>query len=549
MNSYITRAENSDNSTESNNDDEYRKDSDMHDQNDLHAAIDFMKLLAASSLGTEEARNDRLVGRCEISRLQEESPDFARRIEPADQLSFNEFDLTLADELQHRDRTFEAELRYHAITSSLIVALNDESVLDKSDIRRAALALAQLLDAKGFSEESLRLYARATQADDANATWRLAVIWRQAGQTAYAQDFAQLAGSMMSADHRNAMRKTMQQICKYKHDPDVGRILEDRKFGDGSEDVAYAVGSALLISSGRADLASLAYCSALSRGHSLAAISLMDLPGLTNKQRGSANRALTAILETTEIQQKMESAKNDDLLRTTLTKGRTLSVDTSNDSLEKSIRNYQMHPRRQTYRLLTQRILLIARATTTLRGYVKIGHTIDARDTIRTINDQVCRELIKRIKHSRPTHISPILDTIWNISSVEIDHAVNERRQHVHAGIIEPDPRSGTVARYRRAFAGLPHEQGRTVLLLICGATENDVADSISPAEATTQDREDCLKSVRDAYAAGIRRLRYEQRGEQYDTQLWNDVASAIPPPLAKLFNDLFTQESITADS
>ena len=528
----------------------------MYDPAEVQAAASFLKLISDSSLGTPEARDDRLEGRREISRLQEESPDFAQALAPpAVRLNNHGFDLAVADELESCDRTFEAELRYRSVASGLIMELAADTDGDdkaKRRIRRAALALAPLLDAKGFSEEALRVYARATQADDANATWRLAVISHQVGCDEWAVSLARLASTLMSNDDRIAMHRIVKRLYKNRKDFDLGRYLDTEELDkESSSDTAYAIGSALLILSERADLASLAYCSALSRGHTLAAISLLDIPGIDVEHQATAHRVLAEIVQIPDIHgrvSRVQSRSAPELELAGLIRLSPLSDDAM-PTLEELMTSYRLHPNRASATPAIQRMLLLARTTTILRGYFRIGCDIKARKLMRTISDHVSREILRLLQRSKPLRSRPIIQQFWKLATDDLDRLVGALRLDPAPDGHDTDRQASAIRRYRRALARLSEEQRQVVLLRICGLTEDDVLNAFTPASATAPERQATRERLDKAFEDGTRRLRYEQRGEQHDAQLWEAVESAFPPHLVHRFKTLLEHDSLTTES
>jgi len=508
-------------------------------QPDVQAAADFMKLLSDSSLSTEEARIARLAGRKEISRLEEQSPEFARTLLPSADARDAEFDLAIADELELCDKTtFEAELRYRAIASNMVMALtNGWCAGGKAKIRRAALALAQILDAKGYADEALRVYARATQADDPNAAWRLAVISRQTGNDELATKFARLASATMSTADRSVMEKTLRQLHKHRGQGDIGKMFDTKAFDRTSTDVAFAMGSAFLAVCKRPDLASVAYCSALSRGHSLAAVTLLDTSSISVEYRDNASRALGEVLETTDLHERITRAERNKKSSEAI--DFALKIDRQSVplvSLSSFCSRKSYLPRNESSDTAAiQHVLLLTRATTALRGYALLGCSTKSRILLHEATDRVSHEMLS-IMSQRNSNSRSMLDTAWTTAGSELRRARCIMRKDNRSGHSEDHRPAGVIVRYRRTFARLSLDQQKVVLLKACGASEEEIVEMLLPPDGSRPNHEDTLTRVRSAFSEGARRLRYGQRGEVYDTELWNDVESAFSPQLRRLF-------------
>jgi hypothetical protein len=512
-------------------------------------AADFIDLVSASSLGTQEAMDDRLAGRREISAFEAEYPNHAANLTASmsdpDRIAEHAFDLDVADELERRDRTFEAELRYRAIASSMHSVLADAqtSAATRDLMRRAAMGLALLLDAKGFGEEALRLYACASQANDPNAAWRLAVVSEQVGRPDWAKEFAQLANCSMTDRDREDLTAALQQISKNRDKLEIGGVIDSPEFEKHSVDATYALGSALVVMSGRIDLARLAYCSALSRGHSLAAVSLLDLPGRGTEYERAAQTVLREVLES-NLRPRIREACN----------ARSLRVEPFMMALRKEqkrptvilSRKNQAKRKRHVARSDMQGVLLLARTVTTLRGYVGIGYDAWSRQIIRDLNNRVSREMrkiIPKMKDDDP----PLARIIWAVGDDELEKAKKmNRRARGRVPVFEDadvPPYVGTVSRMGNAFADLSAEHLKVLALRLSGASEADVADVLRYAPYP-----DPIKRVRVVFFDASARLRKGQRGEQFDPQLWKAVESSfddIPDDVKAHFEGLREMEEI----
>ena len=233
----------------------------------LDRAVEFAKLVANSSLGTAIAREQRLAGRKEIDEMERAHPG-STMSKTTDQE--REFDLEVATELELRGYTFEAELRYRA-------------ALRCDRPAKPLTLLAQLLEAKGRYSQGLPLYVCAARAHEPNALFRLATISYQLGEPMWSRDFVQLGSAALEPEQMSQVTTALHDLKRRRRVADLGELLTSSAARARSIDATYALGS-MLLTSGRDDLARLAFSTAVSGGHTLAGISLMDLPGRRREQ-------------------------------------------------------------------------------------------------------------------------------------------------------------------------------------------------------------------------------------------------------------------------
>jgi hypothetical protein len=288
----------------------------------------------------------------------------------------------------------------------------------------------------------------------------------------------------------------------------------------------------LFVLSGRKDLAGLAYCSALSRGHSLAAVTLLDLPDLGLHDRRLAEAALGEVVKTGVLQRVRSVYPKNSLTETIARLAGKLESDMAEVSFSRLVELSREHRRRRVGNRALQRILLMARSATALRGFARVGYDAASLKLIHDVSSRVSSEITETVRSGRYPRAQSVLDYIWSVAGRELDGARPRSRA---PGPPDKVRQSGAVVRYGRAFTRLPEDHRRVIALRICGATELDIAATATPEAATRV----TVAEVREIFAAGTSRLRYEQRGEQYDPLLWSDVDSAFPTELAQQFKEL----------
>jgi hypothetical protein len=223
-----------------------------------------------SSLNAPDVQKDRLTGRKEIAaRLAEQAEEFGSETSPDPSTAATSdvdpaFERQVADQLELRNHTFEAELRYRRLRGHPAVTMR----------------LALLLDAKGFHQESWQWYLRAARSNNVNSLFRLAAICWSRGNQGWATRLAKYAISQLASDAYNNLTKSINALCHGRtatSNHDRPKLAKSILNSQDSADAVYTFGSVLLTLAGRPDIARLAYCLALARGHSLAATSMLDL--------------------------------------------------------------------------------------------------------------------------------------------------------------------------------------------------------------------------------------------------------------------------------
>jgi len=469
-------------------------------------ALSFFKLLAGSSLGTATARDNRLVGAKEIESHPAGRATLRADISAADQ----KLDLDVAAQLELCGYTFEAELLYRKIAAE----------------PAAASRLALMLEAKGFQSEAWHFYLWGAQANDTNSLLRLAVICRQRGVRWWATRLAQQAGESMREDVHGSVLDNLQELAGYRHLDRLGRRLTARAVDEHDVDTTYALGSMFFVHAGRADLARLAFCSALSRGHSLAAVSLLDMPPrhqgvlpengnlqamldssieLRDVDRANRHRPGSHALErsTAVFQSSMQSASLQELCE---------AVDPRNTGGEGTDRADAV-----------ERVLLTTRVVTTLRGLARQGCRTGTLRAIHNAADQACTQAERAITDGRAQTAASLGDVLWETG----DAALRAADLLPSSGPGAPDAEeirkrrtisSGTVGRLRRAFHALPGEERKVLVLRLAGLYPEETALVMH----STLDRSQQM------YRQVQTRLREEQQGEQIDHELWTAVESCF---------------------
>jgi hypothetical protein len=472
-----------------------------------------------SSLSAPDVQDDRLTGRKEIAaRLAELTDAFgdaplegsasgAVNLDPV-------FECQVADQLELRGYTFEAELRYRRLHRHPAVANR----------------LALLLDAKGFRRESWQWYLRAARSKDMNSLVRLATICWSRGERGWAMRLTKHAVAQLEPDAYNELVTSIEDLVRQRTaalKPDNHMSVRFALNPNTSADAVYALGSVLLVLASRPDLARLAYCSALARGHSLAALSLLDLTRAP-MIKGPSNWYLSNMLQ---------DGFNGDLEKYSLVAGQCNNFDRSLLLLKNDVQNETLEGLIQEIRAPTdhrqdalERILFTTRLITILRGYGQLGHYTRAFRYIDMAADIVCRKVYHRLVTGKVAGAASLINMIREWSVQELNNYRQSKQQCPHSrckkknGAEEPRGKtaiSGTLRRLRREYFDLPPQHREVLLLQLAGLYSDEVANVLDHRKIDTD----------QMFADAVTRLREAQQGEQISTGklLGMEVDSCFP--------------------
>lgn len=470
-----------------------------HQDKDVARAVEFLKLLGASSLGTPEAREERLAGREELEKLEQAGS--------APPLTENErdFDLQVASELEWRGYPFEAELRYRV-------------ALQPGRPAKPLTLLALLLEAKGRPGHALPLYVCAAQAREPNALFRLATISHQLGKPEWSRDFVELGSASLEPEQVKTVATTLDRLRHDQAALDLGAVLSRSVLQASSNDAAYALGSVLL-TAGHTYLARLTFCTALAKGHTLAALSLLDQRSVRRTSAMQHAHKLLGEAWDTGFGPDANALRRD---RPGLARigdmGSTLAgaTDSTPDRLSDSNGGTVQSPGS------VQRILVFARVVTTLRGLMHVGYDPASLRLIDKANKQLCTTIRSDLDHGRLADEAAVITRVWSAGADPLARAKQRRRQLPAPAVLAPAervPAAGVTQRYGHAFAALRRDQRQALILDLSGASRAEIGSAMN------------LETERDVNSlvhAAVKRLQAEQQGEQFDPQLWAEVEQSL---------------------
>lgn len=502
---------------------------------ELTKAVDFATLISMSSLSAPDVQDDRLTGRKEIAtRLAEQAEAFglAAPHDSSTTAADNHdpvFECLVADRLELRGHTFEAELRYRRL----------------QDHPAVANRLALMLDAKGFHRESWQWYVRAARSNDINSLFRLATICWSRGNHDWAMRLAKHAVAQLVSDAYNDLGASIDHLVRQRAVFKFGHHMPARLALDltRSSDADYALGSVLLILAGRPDLARMAYCSALARGHSLAAVSLLDLirrPMI--KQLGSwrlSNLLRDGLNHRNFQKYSFAEDSHDDFDRSLL----LLKNGVQDETFERLIEVISAptdHPEDAM-----ERVLLTTRLITSLRGYGQFGCTMKALRYIEVAADTVCGKVHHELATASVGDAATLINMIRDWSTLELSSCRQSKRQHSDSkdkteGRGEAAD-SGTIGRLGREYFNFPPEHREVLILQLAGLYPDEVANALGCRQVDT-DR---------VFADAVTRLQEAQQGEQVPTGklLGAEVDSCFTADVLELITSQSTWSDAEADS
>jgi hypothetical protein len=460
---------------------------------ELSKAVEFATLISMSSLGTPDVQNDRVTGRKEIAaRLAEQAEAFG----PAAPLPSSAardldsiFECQVADQLELRGHTFEAELRYRRLQSHPAVASR----------------LALLLDAKGFYRESWQWYLRSARSNDINSLFRLATICWSRGDRDWAIRLAKHAVAQLAPDAYNTLTINIDNL--------VNKMSVKSALGPKvNTEAVYALGSVLLVLASRADLARLAYCSAATRGHSLAAVSLLDLTRAPIVKKASNWR----------LSNMLQEGFGGELEKYSSAGGQYDDLDRSLLLLKNDVQTEKFEGLMQVIRAATgpredavERILFATQLITILRGYGQFGRDTRASRYIEVAADIVCGKVHHSLVKGEVSDAASLINMIRDWSAQELSNYRQPEQDSSQCnkgrGAEERETgvaMSGTIKRLERGYFHLPSEHKEVLILRLAGLCSDEVANVLGCRETDTD----------QIFTHAVTRLQEAQQGEQIPT-------------------------------
>lgn len=479
------------------------------------AGVELSKLLSMSSFGTPEARDARLKGHKEAEQYRAENSDILEADAAGGDASV-EIDLAIADELDARGYTFEAEMRYRRLVTRSAIATG---------------RLALMLEMKGYRAEAWRLYLSAANRDEPNSMWRLAVICSQRGKDIWARRLARRAYSLLGPTAQSCIAQEVDHASSTRREHSFGAGL-GRSINSHAIDVLFALGSFFYVMARRPDLARLSYSSALGRGNSLAGVSLLDMkPRTATFSATSRTGFLHQLLATginTDRYRTCDACDDPDLLA--LEAYSVLLKNTEQNSSAPAL--FAALRARGGARSgdALERLLINARLFTTFQGFRMYG-TGHSYEPIQRAADEVCAGIPATISSPSVHSGADLINAIWRHAQAElgrVGEAVERKReQQVVRGscglrreVVVPG--AGVAARLGVSFTRLTDDEARVITQRISGLFNQDVADALGTTIDTT----------RALTRAGVRSMREFQQGEQIPTSnqlLWEEVESSFP--------------------
>ncbi|MGH3616167.1 MAG: hypothetical protein ACRDRK_26965 [Pseudonocardia sp.] len=418
-----------------------------------------------------------------------------------------------------------------------------------------------MLEAKGRYRQALPLYACAAQARDPNALFRLATISHQIGQPDWSQDFVDLGSAVLEPEQVSTVTTTLDQLHRSSQVPDLGGVLTASVTMGWSIDAAYALGS-ILLTSGRSDLARLTFCIALTRGHSLAGVSLLDLTGRHRRKSLDDARVFLSQIWHDDFGPHARDMRRD---RPGIARLSTLSANLGGPTPPGSgsggtLERWSFPPERDMgigvddkheaagscAALLQigalQQLLLLARTITTLRGLTQVGHDAGSLRLIDAAATRLCSQIGVDANAERLPDGSAVIRAVWDASATELAHAKNEKKNKLRGVISSADkvPSSGVVNRFGRAVIHLEPRQRDALVLSLAGVSKEEIGKSMGLGSAG---------DIHHLLHAAIDRLHVEQQGEQFDPELWGKVEacfSTVPAELRSTFDKLSEPDGAT---
>jgi hypothetical protein len=471
------------------------------------------RLMSLSSFGTPEARDERMLGRMETEKHLAQQIGRPGPLDAGGQDEQVEF--AAADRLDARDYTFEAELRYRRLAA--VVPL-------------AATRLGMLLEMVGRREEAWRFYLRAAQSDEPNALLRLAVICHQRGEYQWALRLMRHAYGQLPSRARKSISDQVYRACLARPADEFGSRVIART-DRARMDAVFGLGSFFYVAADRPDLARLVYCSALGRGHSLAAVSLIDMTPRQDQFNGTGRSgylqqfladglSLSRYRVYDDRWAGHDGAEIDRYPALFLSRAQTAPMNTLGTVLAGGSRESREFIEAQ------ERVLIIARTAAMILGYRRVG-TDGTRQVIRRAADKACSTLTRRIAdHECVYDGSSLIRSLWQCAEDEVERIPAEADFTAQKALSRKAggryvPGAGVARRIGEQFKRLADDQAEVITQRVAGLYPGEVADAMKLDVDTSG----------HLFRTGIASLRQAHGGQQIPTSeqlLWQEVERSL---------------------
>lgn len=459
-----------------------RHESSTDPASEVAEGVEVARLLSMSSLGEQDAIENRLIGRKEINNQTLEASDH-QPWRPGARLDRQDLvDLLVAQELERRDFTFEAELRYRRLLHH----------------PAAASDLGVLLEAKGFREEAWQLYAYAAKAREPRALLRLSSICAHRGEPEWARRLAVSASAELDEQTLADFRLRAKGLAATSSSSNVVRRSASLPRID-KPGTTFAFGSFLHVFADRADLARLAYTTALAEGDTMSAMSLLDIAGPPTRK---GNRQLHRLLRIADDDAHPMGDIGPHNLAKPMIALRGGLQDASMDELTLYARSRRTEG--ETYRKeALARISQIASSVTMLRGYSMLDCSTPSHRYVNRLARDVAAELQSGASCARWPGGARLVRYLWDRTGKELELQQSRTQPSEEGTAQRPTPGSGAVFRMRREFRNLPERQLQVLVLKLAGIPTDDVSEVLEQSVARTTQMLDRSFSLLHAGQAG----------------------------------------------
>jgi hypothetical protein len=457
--------------------------------------VDMERTFWMSSFGMPAVQEARLVGRKEWDAYQDAAGERGYAATRPGR------SLALGDHLERQGHTLEAEILYRSLSAHSPAA---------------AFRLALGLEAKGRRWDAWGLHFTLAERGVVGSLMRLSVITGQRGLTEPSRRLFDTAADQLPRKAVQRMADGMKYVAAGRDAMSAGRLV--MRFAEQlSVDNAFNWGSALHVVAERPDLARLAYLSAMRRGNSLAAVSLLDMTPRSSAL--SASRELLsarveemAPLPDPERHHEMRSRLADEAARL-----RNDFHDVTVATLLDALRD-PTDPQRLTWAI--ERFMVTTRMFALLQGLRQQNYS-SPLDLARldALADRACDVVATRLPLGEWQSPAEVIACLWR-QTAAATCGIAETSE-TSRDTVRRLPRvtgAGIVQRLGVAFTGLPDDQSRIVVMRLSGLFHSEAAESMGlPCDET-----------RTLHRAANRMLRSAQIGEQLPPLLWQAVEDAL---------------------
>lgn len=475
-----------------------------HQRGSSLSALAMERYFAMSSLGTPQVQEARLVGRKE---LDEYHGSRGTRSYNATHIKKS---LHIGDCLERNGHTFEAELVYRSLAQ---------------ESKPAASRLALSLEAKGYRWDAWKLHVTLASGGEVSSLMRLAVITCQRGLIEQAAHFMQSALQDLPSKAVRHMAHVTRVVARGRSDLLSGRsdLLTGQLVTDAADklsiDNAFNWGSILYVIAGRPDLARLAYLSALQRGHSLAAVSLLDMT--PRSDRRSASQELLLEL-TANVRVRSISCRNSAVILALKESAVKLANDMHDEPVRSLIDEVLSPADRsgRSFRHAVERLMVNTQMFAVLQGLQRSGYNSRLTPArLRVIAERACKSAATDVAFDSPADPGAVIRQLWSVCNDAVE-AVMADPVIADMPTVTPCKAAGAgiVRRMAIALSMLPRDQAQILIMRLSGLYHSEAAESLGLEKDVT----------RALHRAANKALRSAQIGEQLPLKLWQEVENAL---------------------